>query len=75
VGRVHEAFDDKFFDWWAHQIPVIENYPYARIHFLRDHDMPMPFGEEHEEISTHILRLFYFFNFLNIILFMVMSKY
>jgi hypothetical protein len=60
AGRVQEAFDDKFFDWWAHQIPVIEDYPYAGISFLRDPDMPMPPGEEHREIGKHILKLFYF---------------
>jgi hypothetical protein len=32
---------------WARQIPVIEDYPYAGISFLRDPDMPMPPGEEH----------------------------
>jgi hypothetical protein len=41
-GTTHEAFDDKFFDWWACQIPIIEDYPYAGINFLRDPDMPMP---------------------------------
>jgi hypothetical protein len=41
-GRTVEAFDDKFFDWWARQIPVIEDYPYAGISFLRDPDMPVP---------------------------------
>jgi hypothetical protein len=63
AGRVQEAFDDKLFDWWAHQIPVIEDYPYTGISFLRDPDMPMPPGEEHREIGTHyfyILELFYF---------------
>jgi hypothetical protein len=50
---VQEAFDDKFFDWWAHKILAIEDYPYAWISFLRDPDMPMPPGEEHGEIGTH----------------------
>jgi hypothetical protein len=51
-GRTHEAFDDKFFDWWALQIPVIEYYPYAGIRFLRDLDMPVPLGEECGEIGN-----------------------
>jgi hypothetical protein len=56
-GRVHEAFDDKFFDWWAHQILIIEDYPYARISFLRMPKMPMPPGEEHGEIGKHIFKV------------------
>jgi hypothetical protein len=35
-GRTVEAFDGKFFDWWARQIPFIEDYPYAGIIFVRD---------------------------------------
>jgi hypothetical protein len=41
-GRTIEAFDDKFFDWWAGQIPVIEDYPYAIINFSRDPYIPVP---------------------------------
>jgi hypothetical protein len=57
AGRVHEAFDDKLFDWWAHQILVIEEYPYAGINFLRDTDMPMPLGEECREIGKHTFKV------------------
>jgi hypothetical protein len=59
-GRTQEAFDDKFFDWWARQIPVIEDYPYARISFLRDPDMPMPPGEECGEIGNTFLKFIKF---------------
>jgi diadenosine tetraphosphatase ApaH/serine/threonine PP2A family protein phosphatase len=45
-GRTIEAFDDKFFDWWSRNIPEIEDYPYARINFSRDPDMPVPPGVE-----------------------------
>jgi hypothetical protein len=62
---VQEAFDDKFFDWWAHQIPAIEDYPYTGISFLRDPDMPMPPGEERREIGTH------YFLYFKVILFLV----
>jgi hypothetical protein len=61
AGRVQDAFDDKFFDWWAHQIPVIEDYPYAGFSFLRDPDIPIPHGKEHGEIGKHILKLFIYF--------------
>jgi hypothetical protein len=57
AGRVQDAFDDKYFDSWAHQIPVIEDYPYAGINFLRDLDMPMPPGEERGEIGKHIFKV------------------
>jgi hypothetical protein len=56
-------------------IPVIEDYPYARVNFLRDPDMPMPPGEERGEIDKHIFLIYLIFIFFNIILFMLMSKY
>jgi hypothetical protein len=59
--RLHEAFDDNFFDWWDHQIPMIEDYAYAGINFLRDPDIPMPLGEEHREIGKHIFFFFLIF--------------
>jgi len=46
------VFDDKFFDWWACQIPFIEDYPYAGISFLRDPNMPVPPGKERDEIGN-----------------------
>ena len=60
VGRLEEAFDDKLFDWWAHQILMIKDYSYAGINFLRGLDMPMPPDEECRDIGTHFLELFYF---------------
>jgi hypothetical protein len=51
-GRTQEAFDNKFFDYWARQIPFIEDYPYPRINFLRDTDMPVPLGEERGKIGN-----------------------
>jgi len=50
--RTMEAFDDKFFNWWARQILVIENYPYDGIKFSRDPDMPVPPREERGELGT-----------------------
>jgi hypothetical protein len=35
-------FDDDFFDWWAHQIPTIDDYPYSGIDFSHDPDMIVP---------------------------------
>jgi hypothetical protein len=50
-GRTIEAFDDKFFDWWSQQILAIEDYPYARINFSRDPDMPVPPRAERGEMG------------------------
>ena len=63
-GRTIEAFDDNFFDWWALHIPVIEDYPYTRINFSRDMNMPVPPGEEGGEIVCVFLKLFNFFIFI-----------
>jgi hypothetical protein len=57
-GRTIEAFDDKFFDWWARQIPVIEDYPYAGINFTRDPDMPVPPDEERGEIGNIYFKVY-----------------
>jgi hypothetical protein len=51
-GRTIETLDDKFFDWWVQKIPSIEDYPYTRIKFSRDPDMPVPPGEEQGEMGT-----------------------
>jgi hypothetical protein len=51
-GRTQEAFDDKFFDWWAREIPFIEDYLSVGISFLKYPYMPMPLGEEHDEIGN-----------------------
>jgi hypothetical protein len=56
-GRTIEAFDDKFFDWWARQIPAIEDYPYAGINFSRDPDMPVPPREERGEIGNMFFKV------------------
>jgi hypothetical protein len=45
-GRTIEDFDEKFFSWWARQISAIEDYPYARIDFSRNHAMDVPPGVE-----------------------------
>jgi hypothetical protein len=60
---VQQAFDDNFFDWWACQIPMIEDYPYAGISFLRDLDMPMTPREEHGDIGTLFFRVILFLIF------------
>jgi len=51
-GRTQEGFDENFFDWLAHQIPIKEEYPYAWISFLRDPHMPVPPREEHSKIGN-----------------------
>jgi hypothetical protein len=56
-GRTIEAFDDTFFDWWAWQILVIEDYPYAGINFSRDPDMLVPRRKERGEIGTCVFKV------------------
>jgi hypothetical protein len=58
-GRTIEAFENKFFDWWSWQIPMIEDYPYVGIDFSRDPDMGIPPGVVRGELGT----LVYFFSF------------
>jgi hypothetical protein len=60
-GRTIEAFDDKIFDWWACQIPVIKDYPYVGINFTRDPDMPVPPSEERGQIGNICFKVL--FNF------------
>ena len=50
-GRTNESFDDDFFTWLSWQIPVIENYPYVGIDFLRDPEILVPPSEERGEMS------------------------
>jgi hypothetical protein len=57
-GRTIEAFNDKFFDWWSQQIPAIEDYPYVRINFSRDLDMPIPPGEERGELGMFFFQIY-----------------
>jgi hypothetical protein len=50
-GRINESFNDDFFAWLSRQIPVIEDYSYARIDFSRDPEIPVPPGEERGEMG------------------------
>ena len=50
-GRTNESFDDDFFAWLSRQIPVIEDYPYDGIDFLRDPEILVPPGEERGEMG------------------------
>jgi hypothetical protein len=52
-------YDDTLFKWWKHQIPTIEDYPYAGISFLREMNMPIPPGATRGDIGTYS----YFLNF------------
>jgi hypothetical protein len=61
-----EDFDDKLFEWYAHHIPVIEEYPYAGIRFLKDPDILVPPGKEHGEIGNIYFLSYYIFYFLYI---------
>jgi len=70
-GRTIEAFDDNFFDWWSRLILTIEDYPYAKINFSRDLDMPIPPGVEWGEIGMFFFQSYLFFNSFYIYLFYV----
>ena len=50
-GRTIESFDDDFFASLSRQIPIIEDYLYARIDFSRDPEIPVPPGEERGEMG------------------------
>ena len=50
-GRTNEFFDDNFCARLSQKIPVIEDYPYAGIEFLRDPEIPIPLGEEQGEMG------------------------
>jgi hypothetical protein len=53
-GRTNESFNDDFFSWLSRHIPVIEDYPYARIDFLRDPEISVPPARSEERwVSLH----------------------
>jgi hypothetical protein len=63
-GRTIEAFDNKLFDWWSRQIPMIEDYPYAGIDFYRDPDMSVPPGVVRGELGMICFYFSLFFYFI-----------
>jgi hypothetical protein len=68
-----EAFYDKFFDWWSHQILVIEDYPYAGIDFSRDPDMVVPPGAVQGELGKFLIFIdfnFYFLLYISFLFFL-----
>ena len=40
------------FPWWWKQIIAIDDYPYARIDFWGDADMPLPLGAAYCDIGN-----------------------
>ena len=49
-GRVAKPYPIDFFPWWRRQIITIDDYPYARIDFCGDPDMPLPLGPAYGDI-------------------------
>jgi len=60
-GRLLNAHDDAFFDWWECHIISIDNYPYEEIHFSCDRDMLVPPGVVLGVIIKKNFKLFNFF--------------
>ena len=51
-GRVANPYLVDFFSWWQQQIVTIDDYPYARIDFRGDPDMPLPLGSTYGDIGN-----------------------
>lgn len=43
-GLMRNYFDDDFFEWIRGQIPMIEDFTYARMEYTGDSKMIFPFG-------------------------------
>ena len=62
-GRVSNPYPADFFLWWRRQIISIGDYPYARIDFRIDPEMPLPPGAAYGDIGNESQTLF--LSFLN----------
>ena len=62
-GRVANAYQTDFFPWWRRKIIAIDEYPYARIDFQGDLNMPLPRGATYSDIGNESQTLF--LSFLN----------
>ena len=51
-GRVSNPYPADFFPWSQQQIVAIDDYPYARIDFRGDPDMPLPLGSAYGDIGN-----------------------
>ena len=60
-GRVSNPYPADFFPWWQRQIIAIDDYPYVRIDFWGDPDMPLPPGETYGDIGNDSQTLFLIF--------------
>jgi hypothetical protein len=58
---VSTPYNDEFFFWWNRQVIAIDDYPYARINYKGDPDMPFPSGSTYGDIG---MKFFYIFPFL-----------
>jgi hypothetical protein len=50
-GHLGDPWDDAFFSWWSRQVVAIEDYPYARIDYCNDLEMPIPLGMAYGDID------------------------
>ena len=39
---MQSVYDDDFYFWWEHQLPALEQFPYARMDFRGDADLVLP---------------------------------
>ena len=51
-GRVSNPYPADFFPWWRWQIVSIDDYPYARIDFQGDPNIPLPLGLAYGDIGN-----------------------
>jgi hypothetical protein len=50
-GRVPTPYNDEFLFWWSQQVMALEEYPYPRIDFRGDSNIPLPPGYSYKDIG------------------------
>jgi hypothetical protein len=63
-GRVPTPYNNELFFWWRRHVIALDDYPYTRIDFKGDPDMPLPLGTAYGDIDMSIfLKYLIFFYF------------
>ena len=62
-GLVHCVYDDDFYFWWEHQLPALEQFPYARIDFHGDADLVLPPGGAWGVSGIFVFKFLNFYEF------------
>jgi hypothetical protein len=62
IGKVPTPYNDEFFFWWRRQVIAIDDYPYARINYRGDPNMPLPLDSTYGDIG--MIFFLYIFHFL-----------